>query len=105
MLFVFLYLLTRYMRPEGPWQRLAAALADSSVFSRPLYLTESCPQPLWVILGRPFLLLPKHRPTKEKVKVAKRQREETKEKYILGDPVCVRNHVFIRVQGPSHSRH
>ena len=23
-------LLSRYMRPEGPWQRLAAALADSS---------------------------------------------------------------------------
>ena len=33
---VFLYLLARYMRPEGPWQRLAAALADSSAFSHPL---------------------------------------------------------------------
>ena len=32
---VFLYLLTRYMRPEGPWQRLAAALADSSAFLNP----------------------------------------------------------------------
>ena len=29
-LFFVLYLLPRYMRPEGPWQRLAAALADSS---------------------------------------------------------------------------
>ena len=26
---VIFYLLYRYMRPEGPWQRLAAALADS----------------------------------------------------------------------------
>ena len=25
------------MRPEGPWQRLAAALADSSLFYLPLY--------------------------------------------------------------------
>ena len=27
---VVFYLLYRGMRPEGPWQRLAAALADSS---------------------------------------------------------------------------
>ena len=30
---ISLDLLTRCMRPEGPWQRLAAALADSSAFS------------------------------------------------------------------------
>ena len=29
------YLITRCMRPEGPWQRLAAALADSSAFLTP----------------------------------------------------------------------
>ena len=28
--------LTRYMRPEGPWQRLAAALSDSSEVSHPI---------------------------------------------------------------------
>ena len=27
--------LARYMRPEGPWQRLASALADSSAFLTP----------------------------------------------------------------------
>ena len=27
--------LTRYMQPEGPWQRPAAALAGSSVFLAP----------------------------------------------------------------------
>ena len=31
------YLLSRCMRPEGPWQRLAAALADSSLFYTPLH--------------------------------------------------------------------
>ena len=31
------YFLSRCMRPEGPWQRLAAALADSSFFYLPLY--------------------------------------------------------------------
>ena len=31
------YFLSRCMRPEGPWQRLAAALADSSLFYLPLY--------------------------------------------------------------------
>ena len=31
------YFLSRCMRPEGPWQRLATALADSSLFYLPLY--------------------------------------------------------------------
>ena len=70
---VFLYLLTRYMRPEGPWQQR---------FSHPLSKTKSCPQPLWVILGNPCLLLPIIRRTKERI--SKRQRKETKEKYSLG---------------------
>ena len=30
-----LYLVPRCMQPEGPWQRLAAALADSSAFLTP----------------------------------------------------------------------
>ena len=34
-----MYLLSRYMRPEGLWQRLAAALADRSPFPR-LYLKK-----------------------------------------------------------------
>ena len=70
---VFLYLLTRCMRPEGPWQQR---------FSHPLSKTKSCPQPLWVILGNPCLLLPIIRRTKERI--SKRQRKETKEKYSLG---------------------
>ena len=31
-----LYFLSRCMRPEGPWQRLAAALADSGLFYTPI---------------------------------------------------------------------
>ena len=31
------YLLSRCIRPEGPWQRFAAALSDSSCFSPPLH--------------------------------------------------------------------
>ena len=64
---VFLYLLTRYMRPEGSWQRLAAALADSSAFLTPFKDQKTCPQPLWVILGQPYHLLPVIRRTKEKI--------------------------------------
>ena len=33
---VCLLFISRCMRPEGPWQRLAAALADSSAFYSPL---------------------------------------------------------------------
>ena len=50
-----LVFVSRCIRPEGPWQRLAAALVDSSAFLTPFYMTGSCPQPLWVILGNPFL--------------------------------------------------
>ena len=34
---VCLVFLSRYMRLEGPWQRLAAALADSSLFYTPIH--------------------------------------------------------------------
>ena len=33
---VYVVFISRCMRPEGPWQRLAAALADSSGFLLPL---------------------------------------------------------------------
>ena len=37
-----LLFINRYMRPEGPWQRLAAALADSSgVFIHSLILAQT----------------------------------------------------------------
>ena len=37
-----LLFISRYMRPEGPWQRLAAALADSSgVFIHSLILAQT----------------------------------------------------------------
>ena len=42
--------ISRCMRPEGPWQRRFS--------NAPLYMTESCPQPLRVILGQPFPLHP-----------------------------------------------
>ena len=37
-----LLFINRYMRPEGPWQRLVAALADSSgVFIHSLILAQT----------------------------------------------------------------
>ena len=37
-----LLFINRYMRPEGPWQRLAAALADSSgIFIHDLILAQT----------------------------------------------------------------
>ena len=37
-----LLFMNRYMRPEGPWQRLAAALADSSgIFIQDLVLAQT----------------------------------------------------------------
>ena len=47
-----LLFITRYMRSEGPWQRFAAALADSSGFSK---ITLSCPgRARAAIVGLPF---------------------------------------------------
>ena len=40
-----LNLLSRCMRPEGPWQRLAAALADSSIFYTPIILHDQILSP------------------------------------------------------------
>ena len=44
------------MRPEGLWQRQAAALTGNGGL---FYMTFSCPKPLWVNQGHPHLLLPR----------------------------------------------
>ena len=54
-LFVFLYPISRYMRPEGPWQRSAAAWKTAAGFP---YMTNSCHKPLRVILGPPISFIP-----------------------------------------------
>ena len=80
----FFYLLTRYMRP-------ASAFADNRELLTP-YMTKSCPQPLRVIPGHPYLLLPQPaRINKGKGKSMTMENEQRKEtgggdkgKYILG---------------------
>ena len=57
-LFVFLYLLPRCMRPEGPWQRLATALADSSAFLTSSLRDQILSPTTIGRIGQPYLLLP-----------------------------------------------
>ena len=60
---VVLYILTRYMRPEGPWQRQAAALADSSAFLTPLHDQKPIPNhsgSYWgILISYPLICLTK----------------------------------------------
>ena len=51
-------------------------------FLHPHYMTVTCPQPLWAILGRPLPLLP--RPPDIRKGYQKRTKEKTKERYTLG---------------------
>ena len=64
---VFLYLLTRRMRLEGPWQRLAAALADSSAFLTPLHDQKPIPNhsgSYWgILISYPLIRLTKEKKT------------------------------------------
>ena len=53
-----LYLLSRCMRPEGPWQRLAAALADSSLFYIPIIWPDPVPNHNGLYWGNPFSSFP-----------------------------------------------
>ena len=52
-----LYFLSRCMRPEGPWQRLAAALSGNSSFPVPIHDRILSPTAMGYT-GQPFLLLP-----------------------------------------------
>ena len=52
----------------------------TAFFKHPLYMTESCPQSLWVTLGQPFLL----RPISARQKKSERTKEKDKENYRLG---------------------
>ena len=62
---VIFYLLYRYMRPEGPWQRLTAALTDSS---GKFYIPISWPRTEFPIIARhPFLLF--SRPVEQRRRV------------------------------------
>ena len=66
LLFV-LYLLSRYMWPEGPWQRQSCCPYGQQPFSRPLLHDQvSYPRLLRVIPGHPNLLLPINRQIKER---------------------------------------
>ena len=64
------------MRPEGPWQRLAAALTDSSGFS----MTISCPRSKWpILIGRPYRLLPES--ARQRKSINEQRKEQRKRKY------------------------
>ena len=77
------YLISRCMQPEGPWQRLAVALAESSAFlTPPTKRPDPVPNHCGLYWGNPFSSFP--RPPNKREKAAKRQRKGTKEKYILG---------------------
>ena len=57
-----------------------AALADSSAFLAPPYMINSYPQPLWVVLGRPYLLLPRTAEQRKRVKVGQKKKNKGKKK-------------------------
>ena len=78
---VCLLFISRCMRPKEPWQRLAAALADSSAFQTPPLHDRALSPTTMGYTGAPLLLLPISAGQK---KSNRRQGKNTKEKYSLG---------------------
>ena len=58
-------------------------------FLHPRYMTMSCPQPLWVILGLPHLLLPKPPDRKKGIRKDKGKRQKKKETLGRARPVLL----------------
>ena len=79
---MFLYLLTRYMRPEGPWQRLCRCPRGQQRF----FLTpfkDRIPSP--TTMGHTGATLsPPHDPPDKKRRYQLDKGKKTKEKYSLG---------------------